>query len=176
MSVVEMVATGLGIAAGVTGLIGLLCQLLDCPQWQSAQLRDRLRKQLREMNLACLVYFQREGWEAVNRPPQFSFQALDQIHEDGLISPSRSHLERLKSILRDIRGRGDLQLSRQAFPPELHAELTGNNERRYRIAFESLDTAAQQYLRALGKMDNAGLGGYWTYLRFRFVPPREYVN
>ncbi|MGV0777719.1 hypothetical protein [Mycolicibacter kumamotonensis] len=140
------------------------------------QLRERLRKQLREMNLACLIYFQREGWEAVDRSPKFSFQALDQIHEDGLISPSHSHLERLKAILRDIRGRAQTQLPRDALGIELHAELTANNEARHRIAFKTLDADSQKYLRALGKMDNAGVGGYWTYLRYRFIPAREYIN
>ena len=176
MNVVQTVTAGLGIATGVAGLITFVVGFVTARSANQRQLRDRLRKQLREMNLACVVYFQREGWEAVNRSPQFSFQALDQIHEDGLISPSRSHIDRLKSILRDVRGRAQIHLSPQAFRPELHAELTANNEARHRIGFESLDADAQKYLRALGKMDNAGLGGYWTYLRYRFIPAREYVN
>lgn len=176
MSVVETVAAGLVIATGVTTLITFGFSFWTARSGNQRQLRDRLRKQLREMNLACLVYFQHEGWETVDRSPQFSFQALDQIHEDGLISPSGSHIERLKAILRGVRDRADIQLPHEALGPELHAELTANNQARHRIAFESLETAAQQYLRALGRMDNAGLGGYWTYLRYRFIPAREYVN
>lgn len=126
--------------------------------------------------VACLVHFQREGWEVVDRSPQLSFQALDQIHEDGLISPSHSHIERLKSILRDLRGRTTVQLSKQALGADEHAKLTAENQRRLRNAFESLDADSQKYLRALGKMDNHGLGGYWTYLRYRYIPAREYVN
>jgi hypothetical protein len=34
----------------------------------------------------------------------------------------------------------------------------------------------RHWLLTLGKMDNAGLGGCWTYLRYRFIPAREYVN
>ncbi|BBX25998.1 hypothetical protein [Mycolicibacterium alvei] len=176
MSVVQTVAAGLGIATGVTGLITFGTSFVTARSSNQRQLRDRLRKQLREMNLACLVYFQHEGWEVVDRSPQYSFQALDQIHEDGLISPSRSHLERLKWILRDVRGRSTLQLSKAAHGAELHAKLTAENQRRLGIAWESLDTDSQKYLRALGKMDNHGLGGYWTYLRYRFLPAREYVN
>ncbi|OLO98691.1 hypothetical protein BVU76_29590 [Mycolicibacterium porcinum] len=176
MSVVQMVATGLGIATGVTGLLGFVLGFVTARSSNQRQLRDRLRKQLREMNLACLVHFQREGWEVVDRSPQFSFQALDQIHEDGLISPSRTHLERLKWILRDVRDRSTLQLSKQALGPEQHAILTAENQRRLGIGWESLDADSQKYLRALGKMDNHGLGGYWTYLHYRFIQAREYVN
>ncbi|MBE5451227.1 Uncharacterised protein [Mycobacteroides abscessus subsp. abscessus] len=173
---VSMVTSVLGIATGVTGLIAFAASFLTARSANQRQLRDRLRKQLRETSLACLVYFQREGWETVDRAPQFSFQALDQIHEDGLISPSRSHIERLKSILRDVHGRSTLQLSKAAHGPELHAQLTAENQRRLGIGWESLDMDSQKYLRALGKMDNHGLGGYWTYLRYRFIPAREYVN
>lgn len=84
MNVVQTVTVGLGIATGVAGLITFVVGFVTARSANQRQLRDRLRKQLREMNLACVVYFQREGWEAVNRSPQFSFQALDQNHEDGL--------------------------------------------------------------------------------------------
>ncbi len=171
-----MVTTGLGIATGAAGLIAFILSFVTARSANQRQLRDRLRKQLREMNLACVVHFQRDGWTEVDRSPQFSFQALDQIHEDGLISPSRSHIERLKSILRDIRGRSTLELPKQALGPELHTQLTAENERRLRIGFESLDADSQRYLRALGKMDNGGPGGYCTYLRYRIIPAREYVN
>ncbi|WP_373140199.1 hypothetical protein [Mycobacterium marinum] len=140
-------------------------------------LRDQLRKQLREMKLACHMYFQREGWEAVNRGPQYSFQALDQIREDGLISPGSSHIARLKSILREISGRTELRLPKPpAMSKEQHDRLIGVNDRRLESAFESLEADAQRYLRALGMMDNAGLRGYWTYMRYRWVPARQYVN
>ncbi len=173
MSVVD----GLGIATAVTGLITFGASLWTARSSHQRQLRDRLRKQLREMDLACLVYLQCEGWETVDRSPKFSFQALDQVHEDGLISPGRSHLERLKSILRDVRDRSTLQLPpTNALGAEQHAALTAENTRRLRIGFETLREATQEYLRALGKMDNAGLGGYWTYLRYRFIPARNYIN
>lgn len=171
-----MVTTVLGIATSVVGLITFGVSFFNARGEKQRELRDRLRKQLREMNLACLVHFQREGWETVDRAPQFSLQALDQIHEDGLISPNHSHIERLKSILRDVRGRSTLQLSKAAHGPELHNQLTAENQRRLGIGWESLDADSRNYLKALGKMDNHGLGSYWTYLRYRFIPAREYVN
>ena len=103
MTVVQMVTTGLGIAVGVTGLITFGASLRTARSGNQRDLRDRLRKQLREMNLGCLVHLKRGGWQAVNRMPQFSCQGLDQVHQDGLLSPGRSHIERLKRILRDIR-------------------------------------------------------------------------
>lgn len=167
------------IAALITATIGVITFFFSFWTARSdnqQKLRDRLRAQLREISLACHVYFQREGWEAVNRPPQFSFQALDQIHEDGLISPNRSHIERLKSILRDLRRRTELRLPKEAMPADEVARLMAENEHRSEIAFESLDADAKKYLRALGKMDNAGLAGYWTYLRYRLIRARPYVN
>ena len=129
---------------------------------------------LREMNLGCLVHLKREGWQAVNRMPQFSCQGLDQVHQDGLLSPGRSHIERLKRILRDIRD------SQEAMVPTMEKSIfsqpTDAEKARLQDAFEVLEADSEAYLRALGKMDNAGLGGYWTYLRYRFIPARGYVN
>ncbi len=160
----------------VTAVITFIASFWTARSANQRALRDRLRKQLREINLACHVYFQREGWQAVDHNPQFSFQALDQIHEDGLLSPSRSHVKRLKSILRDLRGRTELRLPKQALSANEIARLATENELRSHIAFKSLDADAQKYLRALGKMDNAGLGGYWTYLRYRLIRARPYIN
>ena len=120
------------------------------------------------------MYFQREGWQAVDHNPQFSFQALDEIHEDGLAS--RSHVKRLKSILRDLRGRTELRLPKQALSANEIARLATENELRSHIAFKSLDADAHKIVRALGKMDNAGLGGDWTYLRYRLIRARPYIN
>lgn len=176
MSVVQIVTTGLGIATGATALFTFGASFWTARSGNQRQLRDRLSKQLREMDLLCHVRLQREGWEAINRQPQVSIQALDQIHQDGLISPSRSHINRLKAIVRDIHGRARIHLPREALSPEQYSQLTAENERRIEKGFHSLDADTQKYLGALGKMDNHGLGGYWRYLRYRFFPAREYVN
>lgn len=137
-------------------------------------LRERLRQQLREMRLACHMYLQKEGWDKVNRQPAFSFQELDQIWEDGLISPKRGHLEWLKSILREVVGRPEVKLPpREILGAEEYDRLTKVNERRLHRAVEILDEDSQAYLCALGRMDNAGLAGYFTYLRYRLLPPRQ---
>lgn len=137
-------------------------------------LRERLRTQFREMELACLVHFEREGWQAVRRNPTFSLQALEQIHQDGLLSPSHSHVARVVEALRDIRDRTHVQIPQL---PEGHdLPLRAENARRQEVAWELLDADVHKYLRALGKMDNAGLGGYWTYLRYRIFRARPYVN
>jgi hypothetical protein len=176
MSVVQMTTTGLGIATAAAALFTFGASFWTARSGNQRQLRDRLRKQLREMDLLCHVRLQREGWEAIDRPPQVSVQALDQIHQDGLISPSRSHINRLKAIVRDIHGRAGIRLPREALSPEQYADMTAENGRRIQKGFDILDADTQKYLRALGKMDNHGLGGYWTYLRYRFFPAREYVN
>jgi hypothetical protein len=82
----------------------------------------------------------------------------------------------LKAIVRDIHGRARISLPREALSPEQYTDMTAENERRIRKGFDILDADTQKYLRALGKMDNHGLGGYGTYLRYRFIPAREYVN
>jgi hypothetical protein len=90
MSILQMVTTGLGIATGATALITFGASFWTARSGNQRQLRDRLRVQLREMDLLCHAHLQQEGWEAINRPPKVSVQALDQINQDGLISPSRS--------------------------------------------------------------------------------------
>jgi hypothetical protein len=133
-------------------------------------LRERLRKQLRKMALVSHVHLKRDGWEAINPQPQVSLQELDHIRQDGLLSPSLSHIERLKSIIHAIR---ELSLH---LDPRRGGTATAMFEadRAIKLAFETLDVDADKYLRALGKMDNAGLGGYWTYLRYKFVRASPY--
>lgn len=173
---VELVGGILGIVIAVIGIITFVASFWTARSGNQRQLRETLREQLREMKLAAAVFLQHEGWDEVRRSPKFSFDALDQIREDGLISPGKSHIERLKAILRDVRGRSTLTLSKDALGAEEHAKLTAENERRLKVAFEHLDVESRKYLAALGKMDNAGLGGYWTYLRYRLLSAREYVN
>jgi hypothetical protein len=176
MSGMQIVAAVLSIATGITGLITFFVSFWTARSDNQRRLRDRLRKQLESMEMLCHLHAQREGWEAIREPPQVSVQELDRIHRDGLISPSGSHIKRLHWIVRDIHGRSRLNLPQTALSREEFATLTAENERRLKIGFSTLDTEAQKYLKALGKMDNHGLGGYWTYLRYRFVRAREYVN
>lgn len=173
---VEVVGGILGITVGLISVITFVASFWTARSVNQRQLRERLREQLREMKLATTVFFRHDGWEEVRRSPKFSFDALDEIGEDGLLSPGKSHIERLKVILRDIRGRSTLTLSKDALGAEMHAELTAENERRLKVAFEHLDVESRKYLAALGRMDNAGLGGYRTYLRYRYIRAGEYVN
>ncbi|GAB4700786.1 hypothetical protein MOKP118_42850 [Mycobacterium avium subsp. hominissuis] len=172
----ELVGGILGIVVGVIAVITFAASFWTARSGNQRQLRERLREQLREMKLAATVFLQHDGWEEARRSPKFSFDVLDQICEDGLLSPGKSHIERLKAILRDVRGRSTLTLPKDALGADEHAKLTAENERRLKVAFERLDVESRKYLAALGKMDNAGLGGYWTYLRYRFIPAGEYVN
>lgn len=172
----QTAAAYLSIATGLAGLITFGASFWTARSGNQRQLRDRLRTQLREMDLLCHLHLQREGWEAINRAPQVGVKSLEQIHQDGLISPSRSHLDRLDSIVRDIHGRARLDLPRQELSKVQYGNLMAENERCMNIAFARLDADVHRYLRALGKMDNHGLGGYWTYLRYRFGHAREYVN
>jgi hypothetical protein len=82
----------------------------------------------------------------------------------------------LKEIVRDIHGRARVHLPREALSPEQYAEMTAENEHRIQNGFDNLDRDTQEYLGALGMMENHGLGGYWTYMRYRFFPACEYVN
>lgn len=169
-----MVGTVVGIAVGAASLITFGASFWTARGRNQRDLRERLRKQLRAMNLLCTVLLQRDGWAAVNPAPQVSPQALDQISDDGLLSPRRSHLEWLKSIVFEIYDRSDVKLPG---PPALSEEEynrgTATNERRRLRAVEILEGDALVYLRALGKMDNAGPFGYFTYLRYRIFPPHR---
>ncbi|MDG4669471.1 hypothetical protein [Mycobacterium sp. 236(2023)] len=173
MSVWGIITTVLGIAGGLVVLITFAASLWTARGSNQRQLRQRLRDQLRDMKSACDCYFQRGGWEEVGRMPQFSIRALSDIRDDGLISPNRAHIAGLKAVLHEIRGRSDFSIPLEAVGREEHDRLKETNNRRLRIAFETLDNATSQYQRALGKMDNAGLGGYWTYTVYRFVPPHR---
>lgn len=173
---IQVVGALLGIATGVVGLITFITSFWTARGDNQRALRERLRQQLRQMDIACHVYFRREGWTAVTQSPTFSFQALDQIHEDGLLSPSKSHVRRLTEILGEMRS---LQESLST-PPTLDSifattppEVRRDIDRRMNIAFSVLDRDSHRYLRAIGKMDNAGLGGYSTYLRYRLIRARR---
>lgn len=162
-------ATIIGAAVPALALlVGLVTSFVKARSGNQRGLRDRLRQQLRQMDLACYVYFKREGWEAVKPPPQYSFHALEQIHQDGLLSPNRAHIERIKKMLREIR---DSQTAMFARPTDsIFSEPSPDQQARLHRAFEDLNSMTQAYLRALGKMDNTGVGGYWTYLRYRVTP------
>jgi hypothetical protein len=174
VSTLQLVATIVGVAVGVVGLITFGASFWTARGRNQRDLRDRLRKQLRSMNLLCIVLLQQDGWEEVSPAPQVSPQALDQISDDGLLSPKRSHLQWLKSIVREIHDRSHVDLPG---PPTLSQEeynrLTATNERRRLRAVEILEADALLYLRALGKMDNVGPFGYFTYLRYRILPPHR---
>ncbi|ASW91276.1 hypothetical protein [Mycobacterium marseillense] len=148
----------------------LLISFLTARGANQRGLRDRLRQQLRAMDLACHVHFKREGWRAVNPMPQFSIQALDHVYQDGLLSPGRSHIEMLKAVLREIRN----SLEATESPgDDIFRGPSPIDKARFDRALEDLGSVAEVYLRALGKMDNTGVGGYWTYLRYRFAPIRR---
>lgn len=135
----QTITTWLGIAVGAATLFTFIASFWTARSGNQRQLRDRLRKQLREMDLLCHLRLQREGWEAINRPPQVGVQALDQIHQDGLISPSHSHLGRLMAIVRDLHGRAGIQLPRQELSSEQYAGMTAENERRIQKSVDTLD-------------------------------------
>jgi hypothetical protein len=137
------------------------------------ELRDRLRKQLRGMEQGCDAYFQRAGWQQIERMPQYSPQKLKEIQVDGLLSPNRAHIAGLKALLHEVSGRSRMNPPLAALGREEYDRLVAVNQARLRQAFESLDTGVQQYLRALGKMDRGGFIGYWTYIVYRFIPPRK---
>lgn len=159
------------IGSGIAALALLATFVVSFVTARSANqrtLRERLRQQLRQMDLACYVHFRREGWEAIRKPPQYSFHALDQIHQDGLLSPNRAHIERIKKTLRELR---NSQEALAAPAEDIFAVPSEVAKARVDGAFENLSSVVPVYLRALGKMDNAGFGGYWTYLRYRLAPP-----
>lgn len=176
MDVMENIGTVLGVVTGLISVVAFFAGLWTARSGNQRELRERLRQQLRGMEIACILYFQREGSDAIREAPKFSYQALDHIHDDGLISPSRTHIRYLKHVLRDVQGRQSLRLPEIALDPKTTASLYAENQRRLKVAFEKLDEASHRYVRAIGKMDNAGLGGYFVYLRYRFLPARPYEN
>lgn len=130
--------------------------------------------QLREVELACQLAIKEKRAQVARRRPEYSLEELREISQDGLISPSRTHITRIADALLDIRARVRLDLP--PLPAEQLAKLKDENQRRIEVAWKTLDSDSQRYLSALGRMDKAGPGGYWTYLRYRVRPAHPYVN
>lgn len=169
LGVAESWATIIGTAFALG--VPLLISFVTARSTTQRGLRDQLRKQLRGLDLICHVHLRREGWQAVNPMPTISLQALDHIYQDGLLSPCYSHIEAVQDLLRDVHRRIEAV---DTPPPDAESIFQAPAPRdtaRVDQAMEALSSAARSYLRAIGKMDNAGVGGYFTYLRYRFDLP-----
>lgn len=91
---------------------------------------------------------------------------MQQLRDEGLLSPSDAHLAQLQELLREIEGRSPIrqQLPRQALSAEEYQRLVQANKDRMNLAEARLHARARTYLRATTRMDN---GSYLTYLRFK---------
>lgn len=161
------------LAPTASAVIALLALLLN--SWRKSrgnsqrQLRDRLRDELRPISVFCDIYFNRNFPQAVREAPKYRPDAIKQIREDGLLSPSSAHLERIEALLREyfdlthVGGQFRRTVSREEYD-----RYMADNRARLANVITELDGRSKDYLEALGRMNN---GRYSTYVRYRLIPP-----
>jgi hypothetical protein len=157
------------IVGTAVALLALWLSVRTARSNHQRELRKRLRDQLRDINVACDMYFGRDFSNAVNKPPKYSPQAIRQIRQDGLLSPNSAHIERLESLLLelfDVTHVGGQLVSH--IDGEEYDQYMAQNRHRLENTLTELDVRSKDYLTALGQMDN---GNFVTYLRYRFLAP-----
>jgi hypothetical protein len=163
-------ATILGLPVLV---IGLFISARSAVSSRQRDLGERLRKVLRCVSKACDDYAYADRRNAVAVAFRDAAEQLDEIHDEGILSPNRRQIRELRSWVYDSFGRAhtvanfSTSIGSMVGPQErdtLKQNLEGTTPR----VISWVGALSAKYLRATTSMDNGNILTYW---RYRVLPP-----
>lgn len=184
MGTTNAVLLGAGIAAAGAAVLTLYFDLRRGRAQHQKELRERLRGQLRSILAFCVAFTNHVNAKGLTHTEalstskvQTAMKELEDIRQDGLISPNGPHIDAVYSLLSEMWVLIPLIDPSERFEVPMTEEQYGkwfrNNIARLLHASIGLEIYVDKYLTALGKMDRAGLTGYLVFQRYRFFKPKN---